>query len=168
MSEPQDELQDIETRLTAALARIESGLAAQGERAAEGEAAAEHSARLEAQLEEERVANAQLEERVKSLKDRQEGRIARLEAQIGEERERAARLDDEMQALRQSNAELSELTEALRRAMLDELPDEALVNRAVLAELEALKAQHDADRAEVEEILGTLRPMLEPQEKEAS
>ncbi|GGL62423.1 hypothetical protein [Wenxinia marina] len=155
------DISDLERRITAALDRIRRGIDAIPEPAPAPEISAEDHAALSQRLEEERTANAQLEERVRVLKERQEGRIAALEREVAAERERAGRLDGDLQALRQANAELSDTVAQLRGALEEGLDDPALVNRAILAELEGLKAARAADRTEIEEILAELRPIIE-------
>ena len=71
------EITALESRLTAALDRIRAGV----DSLAVGPVI-DASSGLEAQLAEERVANAQLEERVKALKERQDNKIAELEARL--------------------------------------------------------------------------------------
>ena len=154
------DIAELERRITAALDRIRRGIE-ERQLPEPGEDLSAEVARLTAELEEERTASAQLEERVRALKDRQDGRIGKLEAEAARERDRAASLDAALDDLRQSNADLSATCEALRTAMSEGLPDEALVNRAVLAELEAAQARQAADRAEMDAILAELRPIVE-------
>ena len=65
----------LEGRITAALDRIRSGL---DQVAAAAPAGGDASAALQDQLDEERTANAQLVERVRALKEAQDGRMANL------------------------------------------------------------------------------------------
>ena len=168
------EIAELERRITAALDRIRRGLedrpAPAPEPVAEPEPApapepvedlSGEVARLEAELEEERTASAQLEERVRALKERQDGRIGKLEAEARAARDRAGALDAALDGLRQSNADLAAACEELRRAAAGGLPDEALVNRAMQAELESAQARQAADRAELDAILEELRPIVE-------
>lgn len=155
------EISELEGRITAALDRIRRGLdAIPASVVAEAPDPAALSD-LEARLDEERTANAQLEERVKALKDRQETRIAALEADVSSERARIQRMDADLQGLRETNADLREVTAQLRAAVADSLAEPELVNRAILAELDGLRATRDADRAEVEAILAELKPIVE-------
>jgi chromosome segregation ATPase len=145
---------EFDGRIARALERIRSGLASQNE------ADPARVAALTAALEDERAANAQLEERVRQLKDRQDSRVAALEASLAEARGQIARLDQAGQGLAQANAELRAAVGALRQAMTEGLADPELVNRAILAELESLRALRAADRAEIDAILGELAPHL--------
>jgi predicted nucleic acid-binding Zn-ribbon protein len=148
---------EYEARIAAALERIRTDLAALGVAAADsGELAA-----LRQELEEERLANAQLEERVRLLKDRQETRIRGLEAALAEAKGNLAALDQAAQGLSQSNADLRATVADLRSALTEGVADPELVNRAMQAELEALGALRAADRAEVDAILSELAPLVE-------
>ena len=156
------EIAELERRITAALDRIRRGLEDRpAPRAEPTEDLSGEVERLKAALDEERTASAQLEERVRALKERQDSRIGKLEAEAAAERDRAAALDAANAGLRQSNADLAAACEELRRAAEAGLDDEALVNRAVLAELESAQARQAADRAELDAILGELRPIVE-------
>jgi len=96
----------LETRITTALERIRSGLDgfAAPPVVAEAPAAVDTSettakvAELTAQLDEEKTANAQLEERVKLLKERQDGKMAELESNVDAGRARSSRMDRDYSA----------------------------------------------------------------------
>lgn len=117
-------------------------------------------AALTAQLDEERTVNAQLEERVRALKDRQDGKLAELEGRAEADAARLAALDAELQRLQAVNADLRAVASEMRRALQDEVADPELVNRAAVAELEAVSAARDADRVEVDAILSELAPLI--------
>ena len=91
------ELNALEHRLSQALERIKAGVDGLG-----SSDVAVASTALEAQLSEERTANAQLEERVKALKERQDNKIAELEARVTSYRKQMSDLDAELQKLRTS------------------------------------------------------------------
>jgi len=118
-------------------------------------------AELRRQLDEERTANAQLEERVKTLKHRQDGKLTELENEVASGRERATKMDRQLQRLRQVNADLRQINDQLRRAVEAGISEPHLVNKAMMAELEALRATRAADAAEMDAILGELRPILQ-------
>jgi chromosome segregation ATPase len=115
-------------------------------------------AALKAELADERVVQTQLEERIRALKERHEKRVAELEAAVMAERGRLAALDHELQRLRQSNADLRDVAGQLRAALAEEVAEPELVNRAMVAEIEALRATRAADLAEIEAVIDTLRP----------
>lgn len=166
------EITDLEQRITAALNRIRRGVEALESRAIDARqdagqpasagpgADAGRLAGLEAELEDERTANAQLEERVKALKLRQDGRLAELEAQVLAQNGRFGTLDGELQRLRQTNADLREANARLRDAVAEDLVSPELVNAALKAELDALRAVRATDRAEIDAIIGELQPLI--------
>lgn len=169
------DISQFEERISAALERIRKGVdglaaapavAAQAPEA--GVEAGPDVAALQEKLDEERTANAQLEERVKLLKQRQDGKLSELEAKVEQARNRAAGMDRELQRLRQVNAELRDINDQLRKAMTDGVAEPHLVNKAMLAELEALRATRSADAAEMDAILAELTPILSKEASDAA
>ncbi|MFA7432547.1 MAG: hypothetical protein WCZ72_02420 [Gemmobacter sp.] len=166
-----DDLTEYERRIGAALERI--GLAVEGlatvpERTlppvdADGAAALRAEvARLTEALETERGANAQLTERVRAIRERQDATVTQMERRI---EKLTAQLDAqglESQRLRKSAVSLREALRALREAAAAGLADGGAVNRAMQAELESLRATRMAEIAEMEEILSELEPLLPP------
>ncbi|MCR8547276.1 hypothetical protein M4578_05515 [Salipiger sp. P9] len=131
--------------------------------------AAEEIARLRMALDEEKMANAQLEERVKLLHARLEGQggaepapepDAALREQIAAQRESMAELDTELQRMRLSNEMLRRTNEDMRAALEANIGEPHLVNKAMLAELESLRAARAAEEAEMRAVLGALEPVL--------
>lgn len=162
---------ELETRITAALDRIRQGVDGMGPATpapASDAAPLGDAASLQAQLDEEKTANAQLEERVRLLKERQDGKLAELESNVDAGRSRAARMDRELQRLRQVNAELRANNSQLREALSQGVSEPHLVNKAMLAELEALRATQAADAAEMDAILAELTPILEKEADNAT
>lgn len=162
---------ELEARITTALGRIRRqveamgpALAAAAEVAAvetTAEADAESVPALQSKLEEERVVNAQLEERVRALKERQDTRLAQLETQVDQSRARMIEMDKELQRLQQINAELRAVASEMRLALADGVAEPELVNKAAMAEIDALNASRAADRAEVAAVLAELKPLVE-------
>jgi predicted nucleic acid-binding Zn-ribbon protein len=155
----------LEGRITAALDRIRRGVEWMDELAASApalpmDAPDQEVAALRTRLDEEQTVNAQLEERVRALKDRQDGRLAHLETEVAENRARLAAMDDDMQRLRQTNAELRDMAAQLREALAEGVTEPQLINRAMLAELEALRAARAVDLAEVNAVMAELRPFI--------
>ena len=118
-------------------------------------------AELEKQLEDERLANAQLEERVQALKARQDGRVAELEAAAEGNLAKLARFEKDINRLREVNAEWRANNSRLREALGDGITEPELIYRAMAAELEALRALRQADATEVDAVLDELRPLIE-------
>jgi septal ring factor EnvC (AmiA/AmiB activator) len=155
-----NEIADIRGRLEAALDRIDVGLGALQPVRTDAIDPAMVAA-LQTELADEKIATAQLEERIRVLKDRQDARVAALEAELVQQRGLMAGFDSELQRLRQSNADLRDLTGQLRAALTEEVAEPELVNRAMLAEIEALRATRAADLAEATAIYAELRPLIE-------
>lgn len=168
------ELSHLETRISAALDRIRQGLdggaapAAPVEAPAPSAATDDQVAELKRKLDDEKTANAQLEERVKLLKERQDGKLAELESNVDAGRARSARMDRELQRLRQVNAELRDINTQLREAVSGGVSEPHLVNKAMLAELEALRATRSADAAEMDAILEELTPIIAKEASDAT
>ena len=178
------QIEELQARLTAAMDRISAGVETA---LAAGAQAAEPDADLATALEEERLVNAQLEERLKALKTRHaaeiealkaeqsgggedDGRIAELEAELaaaksgaeaqGDQEERLIALDADLQRLRVANDELRKANAALREANEAGVGDPDLINKAMLAELEGLRASQAADAAEVGAVMNKLNSLL--------
>jgi peptidoglycan hydrolase CwlO-like protein len=145
----------LENRINAALGRIEAGL---GNLADADSGAAGPD--LQGKLEEEQAANAQLEERVKALKERQDTKIADLMEQVAAQKVQLGALDTEMQRLRASNADLRDVGAQLRAAATENVATPELINRAMMAEVEALTAQRASEAAEVDAVLSELKPLI--------
>lgn len=143
----------LESRITAALDRIRQGLDAPS-----GQVAADPA--LQAALEEERAQNAELVERVRLLKERQDTQVATLTQRAETQSKHLMKLDEELQQLRASNVQLRDMNAKLRAAVTTGLAPE-LHDAALHAELEALNAQRSADAAEVDAILDELKPLIE-------
>ena len=66
----------------------------------------------------------------------------------------------ELQRMRRVNASLREQLEALRSAAASGATEPALINKAMAAKLEALRATRLTEMAEMDEILAALEPHL--------
>jgi prefoldin subunit 5 len=88
----------------------------------------------------------------KDLEDARAAR-ARLEARIVE-------LEGDLARLGKSNDQLREVNEALRSANEAQVGDSQLINSALSAEVEALRASHAASQTEVRAILDALAPLV--------
>lgn len=160
----------LQGRIMAALDRIGQGVEAM--KAVPDTAAAEDDGaeveQVRRDLEDERLANAQLEERVKTLsarvrraeeagqtdaRDRNAAEAARKEAM--------RRMDAELQGLRLANQQLRDNNAALREANETGVVEPHLINKAMMAELEGLRAARAADRAEIDLVLAELDRTLE-------
>lgn len=152
------DIRDLEARVKSAIDRIELGL--DGLQAPGPVVDPQEIARLEGQLKEERVAREELEARLVDLQAEHDGQMSELSAKAEAQRIQMQDLDDTLQRLRQANALLRENNLALREANQDGVADPQLINKSMLAELEALRSTRAADKAEADAIIGALRPML--------
>jgi len=152
------DISELERRITKALDRIRDGLMAGQSGPVDAQ---DESVDLRAQLEEERTANAQLEERIRALKERHAAEIETLASVNSGSEERHTALEQALDQLRQANDALRENNAALRAALADGVTDADMINEAMQAELEALAAQQAADAAEVDAILIELRPIVQ-------
>ncbi|MGI1661259.1 hypothetical protein ACRDNQ_03375 [Palleronia sp. KMU-117] len=144
---------ELERRIHAALDRI----AAAGDALA---APAEGGGDLAAALEAERAANAQLEERVRAIRDRQETVVGRLEREVADLKAALAVRDATVQKVRRMNGLLRKTNRALRAANAANVGDADLINSALEAEVQALRALQETDRSELDEIIATLEPVV--------
>ena len=145
----------LQQRLTAAMDRIAAGVGGLGA------AGAEDTAALQTALDDERVANAQLTERVRKLSERQDAALNEAKAASDAANARVAELDLELQRLRKANAQLRESNAALRTANQEGVGEPHLINKSMMAELEGLRAARAADVAEANSIIGALTPLLD-------
>ncbi|MGR3679652.1 MAG: hypothetical protein ACU0AZ_16900 [Paracoccaceae bacterium] len=176
------QIEELQARIVSAMERIGAGV----ENAAAVAAAAppEPAAELTQALEEEKLANAQLEDRLKSLKERHAEELEQAQAgsapgedhsealalkdaelgeavlKLSEQAMQIEKLDGELQRLRESNKQLREANDALRQANQEGVGDPSLINKAMLTELEALRTTQAVDAAEVSAVMGKLDSLL--------
>ncbi|MGB3315123.1 MAG: hypothetical protein WBB85_11980 [Albidovulum sp.] len=152
------EMTELARRLSAALERIGAGFeAAAGDPAAEsGNATA-----LQEALDAERTTTAQLTERVRAIKDKQETMVGTLEAKVARLTQQLDAAGAELQRQKRLNADLADANRALSEAASAGVAEPHLINRSMQTELEALRAARAAEVAEMEEILSELKPLIE-------
>ena len=129
-------------------------------------ASADDIAAIKAELDDEKLANAQLSERVRKLSQQQESALAEAKAATQAAEARTAALDLELQRMRQAGDQLRSSNQALRQANEAGVGEPHLINKAMLAELEALRVARAADIAEASSIIGALTPLLDPAQPE--
>lgn len=154
------DISELEGRITAALDRIGQGLDALGPKA--DEAQNEQITALNASLGDEQTANAQLEERIKAIKSKKDTKISDLSAENARLREQVETGEAGIARMRKVSHELRMNNTALREAVAEGVTEPHLINKSMMAELEALRAAHAADRAELDDILAELAPLVEP------
>jgi chromosome segregation ATPase len=156
------DITELERRISAALERIGRGVdgipTAQGDPPAPQPVAGDSDelASLRAQLEEERTASAQLQDRLKGLKDRELAQTAQLQEKI----DRMTRQLDvqglELQRMRRTTIGLREQLRQLREQQAAGVAEPHLINKAMLTELDALRATRLTEMAELDEIAAAL------------
>lgn len=152
------DISELETRITTALERINAGLDKWADQPAGN---ADEVDALNRQLDEERTANAQLNERLSTLKDQMSEKLVVVENALSQLQAQLAQAEASADALRQSNQELRSSNDALRAAAASGVVEPALINEAMGAELSALRATQQADRAELDAVLSELTAMAD-------
>ncbi|AVL51958.1 hypothetical protein CEP88_04665 [Roseobacter denitrificans] len=148
------DIEELNGRILAAMDRVAKGVDALAKNDS-GEVEG-----LQQALAEEKQVNAQLTERVRVLAERQDQAIAALETKAEEATSRVAALDEELQKLKKANGLLSEACGALREANAEGVGDASLINKAMEAELDAIRAMRRAEVLEADQILSALTPLL--------
>lgn len=160
------QIQDLEQRIAAAFARISAGVDAMASQPAAMPLAPPDDD-LAMALDEERMANAQLNERLTMLHKR----ASQTEQDLVDQVETLTRHLDaqglDLQRLSSTVGQLREDLRRLREAAVQGVVDPGLINKAMLAELEALRATRTAEANEMNDILTALTPILEAEEARA-
>lgn len=154
------ELDEYQRRITAAMDRVAKGV----DRIKP--APAEPDEDIVQALEEERLANAQLNERIKTLREGYEVELATLRDRVESSAAQMGQIDLDLQRVRQANEQLSQACEKLREANAEGLADPKLIDTAVIAELESLRATRAIEMAEIDAVLSALAPLVEETEAE--
>lgn len=159
------QISELEKRITAALERIGKGIdrgqlgtGATTRPAPVAGAASTAEGALRTQLEEEKALTAQLQDRLRAAKAREsvgdaQDKIDRLTRQLDVQ-------GLELQRMRRTSAALGDQLAALRQAQTAGVTEPQLINRALQAELDALRAQRLTEVAEMDEILASLAPHI--------
>ena len=158
------DLVELERRITDALNRIGSGIETLATAAVPSDGA-DTIARLQADLAAERETSAQLR---RDLAAAQTG--APPAALTGDEAALQARIEQmtrqldvqglEMHRMRKTMVQLRENLRGLRRAQAANLADPEQINRAMMAELEAVRVTRLSEVAELDEIITELTPLI--------
>ena len=158
------QIQDLEQRIAAAFARISAGVEAMAAPAAAVQVAMVGDASLHAALEEERIANARLNERLGDLRQQAMQTEIALQDQVDTLTRHLDAQGLDVQRLSSTVAQLREDLRRLREAAVQGVVDPGLINKAMLAELEALRVTRMAEANEMTDILSALTPILEAEE----
>ncbi len=154
------DITELERRINSALDRIGTGLEALAREAPAPAADPAEMEALQAALAQERAITAELEERVRAIKEKQETHVRELEEKIAGMSEQMKAQEARMVQMKEVTIQLRESLEALREAEAGRIPDAHLLNEAMQAELEAFRALREAERGEIEALLGELKPLV--------
>ena len=162
------QIADLEQRIASAFARIAAGVEAlEAAPAAAPAREAGELAALQTALDEERMAHAQLAERLKMLRDQDAKSQTALTAEVATLTRQLDAQGLDVQRLSGTVAQLREELRRLREAAEQGMADPHLINRAMLAELEALRATRAAETTEMADIIAALTPILTAEEARA-
>ena len=160
------EIAELERRITAALERIGRGVANLPTAPVTVESelplsmAEAELARLTEALDEERMANAQLNERLRVVRDKEAGEKSALHTQLEDLTAQLEAQATELNRLRrtvdQVNGELADLRDVAERGVTE--PEH--INKAMLAELMALRAARASEAEELAQIVAALNPLI--------
>jgi chromosome segregation ATPase len=152
---------ELEQRILAALDRLEDGVGALADRpVGAGGADPEELEELREALAAERETSARLGDQLRNLREREALETATLRDQIDSLTRQLDAQGLDIQRMRKNVMQLREAVRALREAQSDGVADPALLNRALQAELEALRAARASDLVEMDEILAELKPLV--------
>lgn len=151
------EFAELEQRLMAALDRIE---AAADKSPAQGGVDPEEMNRLKAALDDAERARETAEAQLHELRAQHSQTFDQLEESLNAQRKTTTALDSELQRLRQVNKLLEDNNRALRQACETGQVDAALINQAMLAELESMRTQRATEKAEIEAAMAAIEPLL--------
>ncbi|NJM82843.1 MAG: hypothetical protein HC844_10355 [Tabrizicola sp.] len=162
------EIAELEQRITAALERIGKGvdrLSGQARPAASAKVEdkggiSPEVAALKAQLEEEKTHSAQLKERLRAVKDKDGQGSGQLQEKVNKLTLQLDVQGLELQRMRRTAVSLREQLHQLRKSQTAAVVEPQLINKSILAELEAFRATRLTEMAEMDEILAALEPHL--------
>ena len=131
-----NELDELETRLKSAMDRLEAGVGELGNSGADVEA-------LQSALDAAKAANSEFEDG------------------LAKQQDRLGALDAELQHMCGVNDQLEKNNKALREACQTGQVEPALINQAMLTELESLRAQRSLEKAEAEAAMASLEVLVQ-------
>lgn len=131
-----DELVELETRLKSAMDRLEAGVSDLGNGGADVDA-------LQSALDAAKAANSEFEDG------------------LAKQQDRLGALDAELQRMRAVNDQLEQNNKVLREACQAGQVEPALINQAMLTELESLRAQRSLEKAEAEAAMASLEVLVQ-------
>lgn len=123
--------------------------------------------KLRVALAAERATNVQLTERLRAVKDRDGQTQHSFEARVDVMTRQLDVQGLEMQRLRKTTAQLRDQVRTLHEAAAAGTVDANMINKAMLVELEALRAVRASESAELDEILSELTPFVRAEVQDA-
>ena len=161
------DIAELERRITAALERIGRGvesLSATVPMPSDTPTAmlpeTDFAALME-QLDEERMLNAQLQERLRAVHQKDEAERSGLTDHVSALNDQLAAQSEELARLRATSQALNEELAALRDIAELGVTEPEHINKAMLAELDALRAARASEAEELSEIIAALNPLIE-------
>lgn len=166
------DIAELERRITAALERIDRGVA--GLLAPVGPDQAPTAflpesdfAKLNEDLDEERMLNAQLNERLRVVNEKHSSEKSALTSEISDLNARLSEQDSEIASLREMVLQLNNDLDDLRSIAERGVTEPEFINHSLQTEVEALRAARAADAAELAEIVAALTPLVAEAERNA-
>lgn len=150
------EITELERRVNAALDRIGRGLDQMAARPAAAAAATGGTDAAQRALEDERMAAAQLQERLKVVREKDLAVQAQLQDKIDKLTRQLDVQGMELQRMRKTTVSLREQLRVLRETQVAGLAEPHLINKAMLAELDAMRATRLTEMAELDELSAAL------------
>lgn len=165
------DLVELERRITDALNRIGSGLESLAAPAV-AQDGSDTIARLQAELAAERETSAQLRRDLAAAQASAppavlEGDAAALQSRIEQMTRQLDVQGLEMHRMRKTMVQLRENLRGLRRAQAANVADPEQINRAMMAEVEAMRVARLSEVAEIDEILTELTPLIRAEAADA-
>ena len=121
--------------------------------------------RLREELDEERMANAQLAERLKVQRDRADRTAGDMKAEVAR---LTGQVDDQALAMQRLVTATIQMREDLRRMrdrrMQESGGDPGLMDKSMAAELNAISALRSAEAAELADLVAALTPIMQAEE----
>ncbi|MDP4892164.1 hypothetical protein [Cypionkella sp.] len=158
------DIAELERRITIALERIDRGIAGLVAPLVDETPSAmlpeSDFAKLNEALDEERMLNAQLNERLRVVNDKATGEKTALLAEISDLNAQLSDQASELGRLRESLGDLNAELDELRGLAEGNVIDPEQINHALQTELAQLQASRAAESAEVAAVLKALTPLV--------
>jgi ATP-dependent exoDNAse (exonuclease V) beta subunit len=159
------EISELERRITAALERIAKGFeqhkSVAASRPAVSASADAETQGLQAALDDERIVTAQLQERLKLIKEKELQVMLALQQQVDELTKKLAGQTAETSRLGRVLSETTAALASLTDASLTGVAEPTHINASMMTELQALRALRAAEAAQIETLVDAIYPLIE-------